>query len=499
MDLLPAKTPSQKHLVLLRKLERARLPKSTSSEAELFIAKLAGRKGSRVPAFAAFFCGFAAAAAAWSYSNYADAYAVVPGKVQFGRTITLIKPATSGRIVAIDVADGQHVKKGDVLAEIDPADAITEWAALQSKFLYVKAAINRYKSAIKAARAQTLQFIPVKWDDATPKAVQLGEEKSLRSDLEELGKTLDELSEQRSEALFRQDRAKLGVAAQRAYLDVLIEQYKMRDQLYKQNADSRMNVLNILKDLKRGEFELTSLESNVSDASFVLSKLDAQIAKAREGFIRENEQRLAETEATAGDLELQVANMSKRTNRITLSAPVNGIVKGAARAALGQMVSPSEQLIQLEPEDGERPEIVAYVSKQELPFVEPEQEAVIQMTSQLRGSYASISGKVTRIFHDSAPAPSSVGTQPMPSGPSGDGSSRPEVIYKVLVAPSSTTFNNKGQEIALTPGMPVSVEIKTDKRRLIDYLLAPIQMISFGSRPAPRNVKSGDRNFLVPA
>lgn len=49
------------------------------------------------------------------------------------------------------------------------------------------------------------------------------------------------------------------------------------------------------------------------------------------------------------------------------------------------------------------------------------------------------------------------------------------LTYPARVTMARTTMNVDGTEVNLTPGMNVSVEIKTGKRRVIDYILAPLQ------------------------
>jgi hemolysin D len=36
-------------------------------------------------------------------------------------------------------------------------------------------------------------------------------------------------------------------------------------------------------------------------------------------------------------------------------------------------------------------------------------------------------------------------------------------------------LNIKGQRVALSPGMSVTAEVKTDQRRVLDYFLSPLR------------------------
>ena len=68
-------------------------------------------------------CAFLAAALAWSFYGRLDVHAVAPGKIETISRSKVIQPFDSGKVAAINVTNGQHVKAGDVLLEMDPAEA----------------------------------------------------------------------------------------------------------------------------------------------------------------------------------------------------------------------------------------------------------------------------------------------------------------------------------------------------------------------------------------
>jgi hemolysin D len=51
-------------------------------------------------------------------------------------------------------------------------------------------------------------------------------------------------------------------------------------------------------------------------------------------------------------------------------------------------------------------------------------------------------------------------------------------VFPVTVALDETAMKIDNAVIPLTPGMTVTVEIKTDSRRVIDYLLSPLARIA---------------------
>src|SRR6202161_3340484 len=66
---------------------------------------------------------FALAALVWSYFGRLDVHATAPGKIETAGYAKVIEPLDPGKIAAIHVEKGQTVKAGDLLLELDPAEA----------------------------------------------------------------------------------------------------------------------------------------------------------------------------------------------------------------------------------------------------------------------------------------------------------------------------------------------------------------------------------------
>jgi hemolysin D len=70
--------------------------------------------------------------------------------------------------------------------------------------------------------------------------------------------------------------------------------------------------------------------------------------------------------------------------------------------------------------------------------------------------YGTIPGKVLSVSDDAAPI-EKVG-----------------LVYPTRVSMDRSTIEVDGKQVNLSPGMAATVEIKTGKRRLIEYLLSPL-------------------------
>ena len=79
-------------------------------------------------------CAFVVVALAWSWLGRIDIVAVAQGKIQPAGHVKVIQPLESGKVAAIHVNNGQHVKAGDVLIEMEHGDARADEADAQASY-----------------------------------------------------------------------------------------------------------------------------------------------------------------------------------------------------------------------------------------------------------------------------------------------------------------------------------------------------------------------------
>jgi hemolysin D len=122
-------------------------------------------------------------------------------------------------------------------------------------------------------------------------------------------------------------------------------------------------------------------------------------------------------------------------------------------------------------------EIEAMVSNRDIGFIEPGQEAEIKIDTFSFTRYGLLHGKVLSVSHDAITrdkpqdktTDKSQGTDSSNSEPKGQ-----ELIYAARVSLDRARMQVEEKLVNLSPGMAVTVEIKTGSRRIISYLLSPL-------------------------
>ncbi|MEO5559748.1 MAG: HlyD family type I secretion periplasmic adaptor subunit [Dokdonella sp.] len=154
--------------------------------------------------------------------------------------------------------------------------------------------------------------------------------------------------------------------------------------------------------------------------------------------------------------EPEVARTAQRDALMQLHAPVDGTVQQLAVHTIGGVVTPAQPLLVVVPTE-ESLEIEATVLNKDIGFVLPGQSVTVKVESFPYTRYGYLTGTVDSLSHDAA--------QDEKLG----------LIFPARVRLDKSVLDINGVAVHMTPGMTLSAEIMTGKRRVIDYLLGPLQ------------------------
>jgi hemolysin D len=145
---------------------------------------------------------------------------------------------------------------------------------------------------------------------------------------------------------------------------------------------------------------------------------------------------------------------------------------------IGGMMQPGQALMAIVPDDSGI-EIEAMVQNQDIGFVAEGQEAVIKLDAFPFTRYGTVPGKIKIVSEDAVGGGASSAQEGLPSEAQSakEGLSN-QLLYAARVTLNNTTIDIGGKDVKLTPGMAATVEIKTGKRKLIEYLLSPLMRMA---------------------
>ncbi len=367
--------------------------------------------------------------------------ATVAGTLVPSAGLLTLSAASVGRVMRVDVHEGQHVARGQVLAEFDnPLDS----AALGNTQAFITAQLQRERTGLRQ-------------DLGTQQALAASQAQTLRA----------------------------AIASLRAQ----VTQIRGQLVLQRQEATSMQQLLTRITPLARkgdiSDFDLQQQQANALNAQLQVKVLRRQLLSTQ--------QQLAQSEQQLGQIPLNLAAQQSATHdklaeigqalanneaqrAWVLRAPRAGVVSTLLLKP-GQTVTAGQSLLAVLPA-GSTLEAQLLVPSQAIGFVRSGQRVVLRYQAFPYQKFGLHEGIVTQVSR-SALSPQEV------SGLMGQQVTVP--LYRVMVRLGQQTVNAYGKPVGLLPGMALHADILLDRRRLIDWVLEPLY--GFGRRfmgtPAP--------------
>jgi len=461
-------------------------------------------------------CACALAALAWSFFGRLDVHATAPGKIETAAYAKVIEPLDPGKIAAIHVEAGETVKAGDLLLELDTAEASADAVSAQDALSAGLAEIARRRYAIDAVRAaeaavqspqdrldtrglddatQATDFgsienlagqaeLNVAWDEALPEPFRLREEAVLRADLSQFADALKALDRQMAQKLATRKRLDMSIAFQNTLMDTLNQRVSTRQEAIDLKVGTKINLFDAEEELEKSQAALASDQGQLIETDAALKEVQSEKAKTVSQFIADNENKLADASRKADEARQALAKAAARLARTRLLAPTDGVVQQMAVTTVGQVVTTGQQLIVLTPLGGKL-QVEALVANLDIGFIKLGQDAAIKVDAFPFTRFGALHGKVIKIASAAiaeqdakrALANATATANVAPEAPTAPG--QPEsFVFPVTVSLDQTAMKIDNAIIPLTPGMTVTVEIRTDSRRVIDYLLSPLAKVA---------------------
>jgi hemolysin D len=396
---------------------------------------------------------FALIAVLWAVFGRMDIVAIARGKiVPNGRSKT-IQPFETATVREIRVADGQRVRAGEVLLELDATSADADRA--------------RYLNDLVSARAQSAR------SRAMLTAISSGELSSLEKVAE--ASTERQIQEQRNfDGQYGEYQAKLtridaDIARHEAELkstQLIVRKLEQTVPIARQRAKDFRDLVDKAFISKHGylekeqarieqEGDLATQRSRLTELAAALAEVRgqraAQVAETRRLAL----DNLNEGEQKASTFHQELVKAESRGKLMTLRAPVDGTVQQLAVHTVGGVVTPAQALMVIVPSDNPL-EVEAFIDNKDIGFVNAGQEAVIKVETFPFTRHGTIPAKVTHVSHDAI------------------NDEKKGLIYSMRVHLGRTTMAVEDKVVNLSPGMAVTVEVKTGQRRVIEYFLSPL-------------------------
>ena len=318
--------------------------------------------------------------------------------------------------------EGDFVKQGQTLIEIDTSTTQPQLQSLQANLDYINTERQRLKGEIV--------------QNAENSYTQNELAKSAYADLQnQLASKNHEIKRLREEIANYQKQLTLNLDKERRMKEVedIISRNDL-DKVHSENMDYRSRIASLNQQIRQVQ----------KDADYI-----------RTNFRTQNLTQLADRDKQANELEANIKEIEFKKQQQNIVSPVDGYVNTMLVHTIGGVVTPAEKVISIVPADSPLSIKVSVLNK-DIGFVKEGMPVQVKIDTFDFQKYGMIEGKVKKVSKDSVE------------------DEKQGLIYDVFITPVTQTLRVDGVEQPISTGMGLSAEIKTGKRRIIEFFIYPI-------------------------
>ncbi|MDP2144525.1 MAG: HlyD family type I secretion periplasmic adaptor subunit [Gallionella sp.] len=347
----------------------------------------------------------------WAAWAELDQVTRASGQVIASSRNQVIQSPEGGVLSEMLVREGDAVKRGQLLARFDKTKAESGYLEGMSKAMALTATVSRLNAEVYGGKPK---FPPELDDYPEFRANQL--------------------------SLFnkRQSAVRDEVSALEKSMKLIKEELEMTMPLLKTGDVSRSDVL--------------KLQRQVVD-------IEAQVTNRRNKYLQECQSELNKAEEDLAGVTQIVKQRKEQLDYTEIRSPMDGVVRNIQLTTLGGVAKPGEEILQIVPVDDDLI-IEVKVKPSDIAFVKPGLPATVKLDAYDYSIYGSLDGKVSYISADTLNEAVRGNEQP---------------YYRVQIKTSIQNLTGKRDErIDVQPGMTATVDIKTGRKSVLNYLTKPI-------------------------
>jgi hemolysin D len=414
------------------------------------------------------------AALLWAWWGTIDIVASATGKILPGDGTKVVQPFETGVVRSIRVQDGQAVKAGDVLIELDPTVNAAERDHLRNDLLAERLNIARVRAALAGSDDPAADFMPPAGADPELVATQ---RQLLLNQVTEHQAKIAALLRQQAQKEAEQATTSATIHKLETIIPVIQSRVDIRKTLVEKELGSKLSYFEVVQLLVEQQEEFSVQKSHLKETDAAIAAIRETRGQAAAEYRHTLSDELAKSEQKANGIAQDLIKAEQRTRLQQLTAPVDGVVQQLAIHTVGGVVTPAQSLLVVVPSDS-RLEIEAMVSNHDIGFVHAGQQAEIKIDTFNFTRYGLLHGQVLSVSQDAVirdrqqdrSNDRTLGTHNETSEPKGQ-----ELNYSARISLDRTQMLIDDRMVNLSPGMAVTVEIKTGSRNILSYLLSPLR------------------------
>jgi hemolysin D len=413
---------------------------------------------------------FFLSALVWSFFGKVDVLATAPGRILPAGNVKVIQSLNPGMVRAIHVKDGDRVRAGQLLLELDPTQTSADRDRLSSDLMRAKLDVARLTALahVMAAGGRPMMAAP----DGVPADMMLEARASMEAQADQQAAKLADLDEQISQKSAEAAEVSATTDQIQASIPLLAEKEHIHAELKKKGYGTSLAYLDAQQQLSEANHQLAVQAERALSAQHARTSLQRQRDEAKSTYAAAVYGDLRKAQEQLNEMTQELIKAQDKSVQTELRAPVDGVVEQLSVHTLNGVVTPAQSLMIVVPNENDLV-IEARLANGDVGFVHAGQSVKVKVETFNFTHYGLIDGKVVTVsrdvVHQDDPATGTAGSgQTAAAG----GANAPAYVARISL--SRTSMKIDGRDAPLQPGMAITAEIRTGDRTIIDYLLSPL-------------------------
>ena len=373
-----------------------------------------------------------------------------------GKTVSeaqnqLVQSSEPGVIRQRYVSEGDIVRRGDLLFDIDPVDAKTQLDQAQKRFESLQIKSIRLNAEVNDASPA----FPEALIEAAPTSVstELALFQARRDDLSSKSAILEQ---RRLQKLNEIQELKIQFETSTNGLKLIRREIETIEPLVKNGLAPETRLLALQREEEAAQGQANSAESSQNRVLAGLDEIDEQLKAERQAYRTSALTDLSTIEGEMAELSARIPALESRVERTSVRSPVDGVINRLNYVTADAYVSTGDILLEIVP-TGSDLIVETRIDPKDIAEIVVGQEVKISLTAYDPSRYDRIDGNVISISAD-ALSDQQTGQQ----------------YYLVDVSLEGTLYEADGSDVTILPGMVASIDVLSGKRTVLDYFWQPI-------------------------
>lgn len=417
--------------------------------------ELSGRTPLRASALLFTIIAIIVAVLAWAWMTEIDDVTRASGRVVPAGDVQRVQATEAGVISAVFVEEGGFVEAGTPLVELDGIVQESQRDREIQRALALQVRIERLSAELEDKTPDFSRELELQAPEVvrSERALHAGRAASLSAEIGVLELRLEQRRQERREA------QTALVTAQRTQT-LLQEEIAIIAPLVERGVEARTSLLGVQRQESSVLGRISSSRGQIVRLATAIAEAENTIASTKSKYRSEALRELADATSELASLRPSLPALESLAARAVLRAPVSGIVNRLHRRTIGGSVRAGEEVAEIVPVD-DALLIEAYVLPQDIAFLGPDQPVRVRLTAYDFTRYGALEGRIERIGADAVRK-----------------SERDEAeVFVITVRTEGAILDADGEQVSIIPGMTAEIDILAGRRRVIDYLLQPLERV----------------------